>query len=103
MAREPEFPISQIVISDSYEESSPSCFATRLKRPSVAYEREVMSIGASLDCRALVLGKGLLAHRFEVLGDFFQRQTSKNTIQHDEQVSTLTAHPSLKTGLSNLN
>jgi hypothetical protein len=50
-----------------------------------------------------VLGESLFPHYFVVADNLVQRQTSKNTIQHDEQVSTLTAHPSLKTGLSKLN
>lgn len=46
-----------------------------------------------------MLVERLLPHYFVVMDNLIQRQTSKDTIQQDEDVSTLTAHPSLKAGL----
>ena len=50
-----------------------------------------------------MLGKRLLSHYFVVADNLVQRQTSKNTIQRNEHVFTLAAHPSLKVVLANLN
>ena len=50
-----------------------------------------------------MLGESLLPFHLEMANNLLQRQTSKNTIHHDEHVPTLTARPSLKAGLSKLN